>query len=156
MKKLLTSPYFIGYAILYLVLTLMISIYDYQVSQAIAVVIVIGILFSSVTYITSKSSKSISIPSPPQKREVLLLALLIAYITLGLTFGIDFIKNSFDALFERDLRVKEIVTLAYKILLFVGILLLSINSHINLTLKSLDLNQVLKNYLPKEMALFLF
>ena len=156
MKKLLTSPYFIGYAILYLVvLTLMASIYDYQVSQAIAVVIVIGILFSSVAYLTSKSSKPISIPSPPQKREVLLLALLIAYITLGLTFGIDFIKNSFAAPFERDLRVKEIVTLAYKILLFVGIPLAVYKLSYKFDLKEFGLKPSTKELFTKRNGIIL-
>lgn len=122
MKTLLKNPYFIAYSVLYcIVLVLMAFIEHFQVSQAIAVVLIIGILFTSVAYFPSKSSEVLSLSKPVQNREGIALISLLIYYTLSLTFGIEQIKTLLSPLYLESLKVKELITMSYKLILFVVI-----------------------------------
>jgi len=120
MKQLLRNPYFIGYISLYIVvLVLMVLIEHFPASQSIAVLLIVGIGFSSVACATSKSSVALFVSKPAQKREGVVLILILVYITVILTFGMDQVKLLFSQQFSDSPRAKEIITVVYKLLFFV-------------------------------------
>lgn len=119
MKNLLKNPFFIGYSILYIIVLLMMKfVENYPISEAIAVVLIIGVFFSFVAHITSRTAKKLSDSKPVQRNEILVLVSLIVYITVVLSFGIDQIKASFSQLFLENSVAKEIITITYKLVLF--------------------------------------
>jgi membrane protease YdiL (CAAX protease family) len=90
----------------------------YPISEAIAVVLIIGVLFSFMAHISTRTAIKLTESKPVQRREILVLISLIIYITIVLSFGIDQIKSSFSQLYLDNSRAKEIITITYKLLLF--------------------------------------
>ncbi len=120
MKSLLRNPYFLGYSALYFVILIMMALTEhFPVSQAIAVLLIIGVLFTLVAYITSKSSVALFENKQVQKGELLVIISIAVYITLILTFGLNPIKLFFSHLFTDSAWPGEIITISYKLLMFV-------------------------------------
>lgn len=120
MKTLLKNPYFIGYSALYIIVLVMMALIEhFPVSQAIAALLIIGIIFSLAAYLTSGSSVALHMSKPAQKRESLVIISILVYILLVLTFGMDQIKSLFSMQFPDNAKVSEISTLLFKLLFFV-------------------------------------
>ena len=120
MKELFRNKYFIGYSALY-VLTLipMALIGHFPVSQAIAVLLIIGIFFTLIAYITSRSSKPLFDDKPIQTSEIVVIISILAYITFMLSFGFDFIKTFIFQYLTKSPKAQEIIVLTYKLLFFI-------------------------------------
>lgn len=83
-----------GYSALYiLTLVLMAWVEHFPVSQAIAVLLIIGVFFTLIAYITSKSSTPLFDNKPIQMKELIVIIFFLVYITGVLSFGFDFIKT---------------------------------------------------------------
>jgi membrane protease YdiL (CAAX protease family) len=120
MRHLLKNQYFIGYSALYIVtLILMVAIEHFPVSQSIAILLIFGVFFSMIAYITSKSSVPLFTNKPPQKSEFLVLILILVYITLMLALGLEQIKMLLPYQFSEYSKAKELITTLYKLLVFV-------------------------------------
>ena len=120
MKRLLRNPYFIGYSALYVVILIMMALIEhFPVSQAIAVLLIIGVFFTLIAYITSKSSAALFENKPAQKSELLVIISIAVYVTLILTLGFNPIKLFFSHVFTDSAWPGEIITISYKLLMFV-------------------------------------
>lgn len=157
MKNLLRNYYFIGYSILYIIiLVMMIYIEHFPVSEAIAVLIIIGVFFTFMAHISSRTAIKISVSKPAQRKEILVLISLIIYITLALSFGIDQIKSFFSQLFIDNSRVKEIITITYKLLLFFIIPFLVYKYIYKFNLRDFGLSIKAKEFFTKKNGIILF
>ena len=120
MKQLLKNPYLIGYSALYIIILLTMKfVENFPVSESIAVMLIIGIFFSLVAYLSSKSSLVLFENKQLQERELLLLISILVYITLYLTFGGEIIKKVIPQKFSEDLRAQDIITISKKLIFFV-------------------------------------
>ncbi len=120
MKQLIKNHFFIGYLALYIVtLFLMVTIEHFPVSQPIAILLTFGVFFSLIAYFTSKSAVALFNNRPAQKRESLVLFSLLVYFVVALTFGLEQIKSVFSLQFSEYPKAKEVITLSYKLLVFV-------------------------------------
>lgn len=118
--KLLSNGYFIGYMIFYMIiLVLMWKFENYPLSEPLASLIIIGVVFSTVAWLVSKSSTLLSEEPPAGKHEAFVLFLLIIYITLFLSWGTDFVSRILPASWSKNPSANEIVVLIKKILFFV-------------------------------------
>lgn len=122
MKELLRNKYFIGYSALYiLTLVLMALIEDFPVSQSIAVLLIIGALFTFIAHLTTKSSKPLIKSKPIQANELSIIVGFLVYITLMLSFGFDSIKTFLFQFVVKTSRSEELISLSYKLIFFVFI-----------------------------------
>ena len=119
MKELFRNFYFIGYSILYVILLLMMLLIEhFPISEAIAVLLIIGVFFSFMAHISTRKAIKLSDTKPAQSKEILVLLLLLIYVTGMLSFGIDQIKSILPDLFSSNNRAMEIFTITYKLLIF--------------------------------------
>jgi membrane protease YdiL (CAAX protease family) len=122
MKELFRNKFFIGYSALYiLTLMLMAWIEHFPISQAIAVLLIVGVFFTLIAYFTSKSSTPLFESKPIQLREAFVIVTLLVYITLMLSFGFDFIKTFLFQYFIKSSKSEEIIGLINKLFFFVFI-----------------------------------
>jgi membrane protease YdiL (CAAX protease family) len=120
MKQILRNEYLIGYSALYLVtLILMVLIEHFPVSQSVAMLLIVGIFFTLVAYLTSKSSIPLFADKATQKNEGLVLALILVFIILILTLGDNQIKSIFSFRLSESPIATELFTLFYRLLIFV-------------------------------------
>ncbi len=122
MKKLLRDKYFIGYTALYvLTLVLMTLIEQFPVSQSIAVLLIIGVFFTFIAYLTTRSSIPLFDSKPIQKNESSLIVLSLVYITFMLSYGFDSIKTFLFQFYVESPWSEELTGLVYKLIFFVFI-----------------------------------
>ncbi len=120
MKYLFKDRYFTGYLVIYSVTLVMMSLIEhFPVSNALAVLLIIGVFFSLVAYYFSKSSVPLISLRPVQKRESLLLVVLLVYIVLILTIGFNKIKLLIPAGTNGSEKLSDLVLLFYKLTVFV-------------------------------------
>ncbi|MDO9510481.1 MAG: CPBP family intramembrane metalloprotease [Bacteroidales bacterium] len=156
MKRLLRNQYFLSYSILYIIiLALMAFLEHFPVSQPIAVLLIVGVLFSLIAYKVSKSSVTLSFSRPVQKLEWLVITSLLVYITYTLTCGIVQIKSLFSPLFNENEQIREIITLSYKLLLFVIIPFFVYKFAYQFHLKDFGLHVKVKEFFTKKNAVIL-
>ncbi len=156
MKELFKNKFFIGYSALYvLTLILMVLIGHFPVSQAIAVLLIIGVFFTFIAYITSRSSKPLFDYKPIQTREIVVIISILAYITFMLSFGFDFIKTFIFQHLTKTQQIKEIIVLSYKLLFFVLIPFLVYKYLYKFNLRDFGLNVKAKDFFTRKNIIIL-
>jgi uncharacterized protein len=157
MKQVLRNEYFIGYTALYIVtIFFMRMIEHFPVSQAIAVLLIIGVFFSLIAYLTSKSSIPLFISKPVQKKERLLLIFILVYLILVLAFGPELLRLLFPYQFYEYAKAKELITAIYRLIVFVLIPFLAYKYLYKFDLRDFGLSVKAKEFFTIKNFIILF
>ena len=120
MKELLRNKYFIGYSALYiLTLVLMALIEHFPVSQSIAVLLIIGVFFTFISFLTTKSSIPLFNSKPIQVKESFVIVFFLVYITFMLSYGFVSIKTFLFQFYVKSPWSEELTGLICKLIIFV-------------------------------------
>ena len=156
MIKLIKNPYVLGYSALYIVvLLLMRYVGDIMISDVIAVLVIIGFLFSFLAHLTTRSAVKITEAKVKQKNEITLIILLVLYITTVLSFGIDQLQSIISHWFAENKASKELITISYKLVFFVLIPFLIYRYYNGFNLRDFGLQIKLKEIFTKKNAIVL-
>jgi uncharacterized protein len=116
--KKIFDPYFIGFVVIYFGNLFLASALNlYNTDEVFGILLIVGFLFSVVSYVITRKSKPIIGEVRYSKNEIYVLIALQIYISVALIFG-----NRIFFLYPVDLsKTKEVVTIFRKVLLFVVI-----------------------------------
>ena len=87
---LIKNPFFIGYLVVYLICLLLLnSSKDSSITEPLAILFIVGVVFSGLAFLLTKSSKPMRVIVRATKAEMLALLLCLILVTSYLTWGRD-------------------------------------------------------------------
>lgn len=156
MKKLLWNKYFISYSAIYvLTLLLMVLIEHFPVSQSIAVLLIIGVFFTFIAYLTTRASMPLIDSKPIQIKESFVIVFFLVYITFMLSYGFDSIKTILFQFYVKTPRSEELTGLFYKLIFFVFIPFLAYKLLYKFNLRDFGLNVKLRELFTRKNIIIL-
>lgn len=95
LSLLLKNTYFHLYLIFYLVFFFLLSRNEsFQMNEILAVTVIVGIIFSTIAYLLSRSAKPLFYESPSGKNEIIVIIGILLFFILFITFYVDILIPS--------------------------------------------------------------
>lgn len=134
MLQLLKNRYFQGYLLLYIITSFLLNYFEgYPIGEVIAILVILGVIFTSVAWIVTKGIKPGSEDRPRQKSELQILIGLAVYLVLFLTYYKSF-ANRIVVLLDGNEQFSELLVGAVKLFFLVILPLLVYKLKYNFTL----------------------
>ena len=120
MIEFVKNRYVIAYSLIYIFVLTIVVINDvFPLEEILSRLVIIGIIFSIIAYLLSKSSKPIFSVKPQQKKEPLLIISIIIYFILFITFYKYLINIILPEQLQSNGQVKEIIKISFKVFFIV-------------------------------------
>jgi membrane protease YdiL (CAAX protease family) len=117
---LIKNPFFMGYLFLYLIfLFLLHFVEQFSMGEPLAVLVIVGIGFSGLAFLFTKSSEPFHISIRGTKKEMLAMVISLILAMIYLTWGKDAANVIFYRYLEDSLLVKLVIDLVQKLVFFV-------------------------------------
>ncbi len=120
MIEFVKNKYFIAYSLIYIFVLTIVVIKDiFPLEEILSQLVIIGIIFSVIAYLLSKSSKPIFSLKPRQKKEPLLIISIIIYFILFITFYKNLINIILPEHLQSNEQVIELLKISFKVIFIV-------------------------------------
>jgi membrane protease YdiL (CAAX protease family) len=117
---LIKNPFFMGYLFLYLIfLFLLHFVEQFSMGEPLAVLVIVGIGFSGLAFLFTKSSEPFHISIRGTKKEMLAMVISLILAMIYLTWGKDAANVIFYRYLEDSLLVRLVIDLVQKLVFFV-------------------------------------
>jgi membrane protease YdiL (CAAX protease family) len=148
-KAILTNKYFRTYLIIYLLTLTLLKVEEAQVlTEILFLLLLYGVLFTSIAYSITKKSKSLFVDEPAQKHELLMVLILVILFTLFITYYKDLIFL-INHQVEENTRADKLITGVIKLLFIVVLPLLVYKIAYGFELKNWGFTGKLSTYVSK-------
>ena len=154
MLTLLLNRYIIAFTAVYaILLVLLVQVEDYPIGNILAILVILGLLFTSVAYLLSKNAQPVFLDRIAQKHEAYIIGGFIIYLIVFLTYYKTLLISGDNSLFNTSESLEEIIVGFAKVI-FLVIIPISIYKFIyGFSLKDWGISHPFKSYLSRRSFL---
>ena len=154
MKKLILNKFFLAYLIVYLVSTILLfTIENFDAGELIFILLIVGIIFTSIAYTLSRNSSPLISDPPIQFREWYTLSVLVLFMAISITGYKDFLNWILPEQILNQSSSMSIISTITKLIIFVFIPLIVYFLKYGFNLKDWGIIQPLKKVMNRKSIL---